>query len=268
MTIYSAQDQVSNQRYIDINGMLISNNATTPNTKIDVSAGLCGDVSNSFDINLGNWYGSVPVPANANVVSTIDATLNGALGLDQGSLAASKVYYVHVIFDISGQLLPSVMISLSKSAPLLPAGYSNFRWIGQMMTDSSSHFLLGYNSGQNRERVWVYDAPQATSVTAGTSATYAPIDLSALVPNGIAQLPVLFRVNWTANAAGDTFNMQGVNATGDQWTLIAPAAGGTAHTVGFGIVNAQISSSLPKVNYKVSAVGGVAINVAGFSYSL
>lgn len=267
MTIYSNSDPVKDQSYMAITGFQISNNATTPNTKIDVAAGLCRDQTNTFDINLGNWFGSVPSPASANVSSTINAAVNGALGLDTGALAASKVYYVHAIFDVSGQLPPSLVLSLSRIAPLLPAGYSNFRWIGQRATDSSVHFLLGYDSGQNSERQFVFDASQATSVTAGTSATYAAIDISALVP-AIDQLPVLFRANWTANAAADSFNMQGGNAVGDQWSLIASAAGGTAHTIGFGYVNSQLVSSVPKVNYKVSAVGGVAINISGFNYSL
>ncbi len=268
MTVFSNSDPVANQSYLAVTGLQISNNSTTPNSKIDISAGLCRDVTNTFDINLGNWYGAVPTATiTANTSTTINAAVNGALGLDTGTFAASKIYYVHVIFDATGKNAPSALISLSRTAPLLPAGYSNFRWLGQMITDSSIHFLPGYNSGQNSERVFVFDAPQATSVTAGTSATYAAISLAALVPN-VDQLQVLFRANWTANAAADTFNMQGGNATGDQWSLISQVAGGTAHTIGFGTVNSQLVATVPTVNYKVSAAGGVAINVAGFSYSL
>ncbi len=268
MTIYSPLDPVANQGMLYVNGLQISNNATTPNTKIDIAPGLCRDSTDTFDINLGNWYGAVPTATiTANTTTTINAATSGALGLDTGTFAASKVYYVHVIFDNTMNLAPSALISLSRTAPTLPAGYSNFRWIGQMMTDASTHFLLGYNYGQNSDRTFVYDSPQATSVTAGTSATYAAIVLTTLVPT-IDQTPVLFKADWTANAAGDTFNMQGGNATGDQWTMIAPVAGGTAHTVGFGTVMSQLVAGVATSNYKVSAVGGVAINVAGFSYSL
>lgn len=268
MTVYSSLVPVSNQGSLYVSGFLITNNATTPNTKIDVSAGLCRDSTDTYDINLGNWYGSVSVaPPTLNASFTINAAVNGALGLDTGTFAASKVYYVHAIFDNTLNNSPSVLISLSRTAPTLPSGYSNFRWIGQMVTDSSTHFLLGYNYGQNSDRSFVYDSPQATSVTAGTSATYAAIVLTTLVPT-IDQTPVLFRANWTANAAGDTFNMQGGNATGDQWSMIAPVAGGTAHTLGFGYAMSQLVAGVATSNYKVSAVGGVAINVAGFSYSL
>jgi hypothetical protein len=159
------------------------------------------------------------------------------------------------------------MISLAAAAtgPLMPFGYSIFRHIGYAVTDSSVHFLLFWQSGNNNARIFTYDAYQATSVTAGTSATYAAIDLSALVP-AISNLPVTFEINWTANAAADVFAMQGVNQTGDAWTVIAPVAGATAHTVAFGQVDSQLLAGVAKVNYKVSAVGGVAVNVARFNF--
>jgi hypothetical protein len=71
----------------------------------------------------------------------------------------------------------------------------------------------------------------------------------------------------TQLTAADVLNMQGVNATGDAIKVIAPVAGATAHTFGYALVNAQLSSSLPKINYKVSA-GTVALNVAGFTVAV
>lgn len=254
------------QKFLYINEMKISNNATTPNTKIDISAGLCRDQTDTYDLELGN-YDNFDNGQTANSVTTIDATVNGFNGLDTGSLAASTLYYVYVINDPVSANLPGAMISTAAPSvgPLMPFGYSAYRHVGYAVTDSSVHFLLMYNSGNNNSRIFTYDAPQATSVTAGTSATYASINLTALVP-AVDNLPVLFRANWTANAAADTFNMHGGNMTGDEWTLIAPVAGGTAHTVGFGQVLSQLVATVPTVQYKVSAVGGVAINVVGFNY--
>lgn len=243
-----------NTKYVQIYSLPVTNNATTPNTKIDVGTGVCRDSTDVFDI------------VNAASV-TIDATVNGLNGLDTGSLAASKLYYVLLVGDpVSGQTT-GAMISLSSTAPLLPFGYSVFRVIGYMVTDAAVHFLKCYQSGSQNARVFTFDAPQATSVTAGTSATYAAIDLSALVPV-VDNLPVNFQINWTANAAADVFNMHGGASTGDQWQVIAPVAGATAHTVQYGKVLSQLVTNVPKVEYKVSAVGGVAINVAGFNYYL
>lgn len=255
---------IVNQPFLYINELKISNDATTPNTKLDVSAGICRDSTNTYDINLGNFNGqNNSGSANANTI--INAAVNGVNGLDTGALGASSLYAVYVVGDAVSGNATCAMLSLNQSQPLLPFGYNVFRKIGYVVTDGSSHLVAGYWSGNNNSRQFTYDAPIATSVTAGTSATYAAIDLTALVPP-VDQLPVHFKANWTANAAADVFNMQGANSTGDAWTVIAPVAGATAHTVAFGQVLAQLVSGAPKVNYKVSAVGGVAINVAGYNY--
>jgi len=245
---------VENQPFLYINGLQVTNDATTPNTKIDLAAGSARDSTDTMDIIL-------------STAVVINAAANGAINrLDQGTFAASLVYAVYVIGDSSNKNQPAGLLSLASNAvPLLPFGYDSFRKVGYAVSDASVHFLKAYIAGNNNYRRFVYDAPQATSVTAGTSATYAAIDLHTLVP-AVDQTPVLFRANWTANAAADTFNMQGGNSTGDQWTMIAPVAGGTAHTVGFGSVLSQLVAGVPTSNYKVSAVGGVAINVAAFDF--
>lgn len=240
--------------FLYINGMIVSNNATTPNTKVDVSAGQCRDSNDVMDIVFESSI-------------TINASANGAVNrLDAGTFAASKVYAIYAIGDSTNKKAPGGLLSLaSNSAPTMPFGYDSYRKIGYMVSDGSVHFLKAYISGNNNARRFTYDAPLATSVTAGTSATYAAIDLSILVPP-VDQTPVVFKADWTANAAADTFNMQGGNSTGDAWTLISQVAGGTAHTIGFGVVLSQLVSGVPTSNYKVSAVGGVAINVAAFEF--
>lgn len=245
---------VENLPFLYINGLVVSNNATTPNTKVNLSSGQCRDSNDIMDINL----------LTAVVIDT--AVIGEINGLDQGVLLASKVYAIYAIGDSTNKHQPAGLISLSSNTvPLMPFGYDSYRKVGYAVTDSSVHFLKAYISGNNNARRFTYDAPLATAVTAGTSATYAAIDLSILVP-AVDNLPVTFRANWTANAAADTFNMQGGNGTGDQWTMIAPVAGATAHSVGFGVVLSQLVTAVPTSNYKVSAVGGVAINVAAFEF--
>lgn len=246
---------IVNNPSLYMNGLGISNNVTTPNTKLDIASGTCRDSTNVYDMTL---LSSI----------TINAADTGVNGIDTGTFAASKVYAVHLISDpVSGNATAG-MISLSATAPTMPTGYSAFRVIGYIVSDGSTHFLKGYwTAGNTGLRTFTYDAFLATSVTAGTSSSYAAIDLTTKVP-AIDNLPVRFEFNWTANAAADTFNMQGGNGVGDQFLAIAPVAGGTAHTVGFAQILSQLVSGVPKVNYKVSAVGGVAINVAGYQVSL
>lgn len=243
---------VENQPFLYINGMIVTNNADAPDTQLDVSAGICRDSNDNTDIEA--------------VAATIDTDVVAALnGLDQGVLEASKVYAVYAIGDSSNKKPSGYLLSLASNAlPLMPFGYDSYRKIGYAITDSSADFLLHIQSGNNNYRLFTLDVPIATAVTAGNSATYAAVTLTAFVPP-VENLPVLIECDWTANAAADTLALQAFNATGDTVKYIAPVAGATAHTLVRDYVQAQLDSAAPKINYKVSA-GTVAINVAGFQF--
>ena len=264
MTIFSASDPVSNQPYLAINGFQVSNDATTPNTLLDLSAGLCRDSTNTFDINLGNWFGEAP-SLSANTSTIINAAINGPLGLDTGTFAEASFYYVHVIFDATGYNIPSALISLSRTAPLLPAGYSNFRWIGSAATISNAiHFLPGYNYGAENERLFMYDAPQSVGTTA-TEAAYTAISLAKLVP-AINNIPVWLSVVFTPGTAGDTLSLQPGNATAATVVITGPVISQPyTHNV---LVMAQLVAGVPTINYKNSGTDTVAISVLGYQYSL
>jgi hypothetical protein len=263
--------QIQNDSVIDVSpylykyGLTITNDATTPNTKLDIAAGQCRDSANQIDMGIGS---SFVVPYQSIAVTApivLDATINGANGLDTGSLGASSMYAVYLIGDSRGYKSTATILSLaSSSAPLLPLGYDSYRIIGYWATDASSHFLLGYYTGNQGLLIFKYDAPQATAITAGAATSYTAVTLTSLVPPVNNSL-VNIQFNLNANAAGDTLKLQGANATGDAITIIAQAAGGTAHLEGYVDVDAQLVSGAPKINYKVStASAAVALNVAGF----
>lgn len=234
-----------------VNGLEITNNGTSPDEIINIAAGQCRDSTNVFDMVL----------SSSVAVSNL---LSGVGGLDTGTVAASKVYAVYLISDPISGIATAGILSLSQSQPLMPFGYSAFRKIGYAVTDATSDFLLMKISGNNNYRWLNYDVPAATAVTAGNSATYAAVTLTALVP-AVASCPVMIESNWTANAAADTMALQGFGATGDTVKYIAGVAGATAHTLVRDYVQSELDSGVPKINYKVSA-GTVAINVAGFQY--
>lgn len=245
-----------------MNGLQISNDATTPNTLLDIGAGVTIDSTDTFQmIN------------NGTIV--INAATNGLNGLDTGTLAASKVYAVLLISDPVDLKPIGAMISLSATAPLMPFSYSAFKVIGYVATDASAHFLLGYwTAGEgNSRRVFMYDAPQATAVTAGSSTTYANVDLTKWVPLPPAggNRPVWIATNYAPNAAADTLKLQPGNATGDAITITAAVVAGTAHVTRNDFLMAQtvaISTvPSPTINYKVSSGSdAVAINVAGYEW--
>lgn len=246
--------QSENLPNLYIDRMQVSNNATTPNTKVDVAAGQCRDSNDVMDLVLDEAV-------------VVNAAVNGYNGLDTGSFAASKVYAVYVIGDSHNNNPVGAMLSLaSSSAPLLPFGYDSYRKVGYAVSDASVHFLLMYNYGNGNWRQFNYDAPQATAVTAGNATSYTAVSLLALVPP-VENLPVSVAFAFTPGAASRTLKLTPGNGTGDAVTItgqvVSVVVSGNAN------VMSKVTSAVPEVDYKVANSGdAVALNVAGFSYSV
>ena len=234
-------------------GLGLSNNATTPNTKLDVAVGSILDSTQTFQINL-------------DVAVTIDASVNGVNGLDTGSLAASKLYKVFVISDPTGQYVTGALLSLS-ATPLMPYGYGAHALVGYVATSAGSVFLKGYwTDDKSSLRTFMYDAPQATAVTAGNAVAYTAIDLSALVP-AVANIPVYVDSALTPSAASQTLKLQPAAGTGDAVTITSQVNAVVVSSQS--LVIATLASGLPKVNYKVSNAGAAAaINVGGYQFAI
>lgn len=234
------------------NGLKISNDATTPNTKLDVAIGTIMDSTGVYQIEL-------------DTAVVINAATTGRNALDTGSLAASKVYTVFVIGDPVDANVTSCLLSLSATAPLMPFGYSVFAKIGYIVTDSSVHFLKGYwTAGNSTLRSFVYDAPQATAVTAGAATSYTAVALTALVPP-IEDTPVSMAFAFTPGAASRTLKMTPGNGTGDAVTITGQVV--SVIVSGNAEVFSKVTSAVPEIDYKVSNAGdAVALNVAGFDF--
>lgn len=247
----SQLDPIVNQPALYINGLVISNNATTPNTKLDVAPGICRDQNNVIDMNLGNYLSQGNTALSANTATVLNFGVNGANGLDTGSIAASTFYYIMVIGDSSGKNPVAVLASLSAGAPTLPFGYDSLRVIGCCLTDGSSHILPFYVNGQGSVKYFQWDAPIAVTVTAsGTSASYSAMDLSVGVPAS-KYGRVALKYKWTNNAPADALNFTPAGAAGDFMTVLGIAAG-VAQEDNFVILPLTVSS-VPKVSYKTSA---------------
>ena len=234
------------------NGLGISNNATTPNTKLDLAPGSCLDSTGTFQLTLSS-------------TATINAATNGLNGLDTGTFAASTVYKVFLVADPVTQQAAGAMISTS-ATPLLPFGYSAYALVGYATTDSSVHFLSGYwSNNDSARRAFTYDAP-IIALSGGTQTGYTGVALTAFVPP-VANSQVNMYMLFAANAAGNTANLQGYNSTGDQVTVIARTATGTAHTTANVSVLAQLNSAAPSIKYKVAA-GALSLYVTGYVFDL
>ena len=99
---------IVNLPFLYINNLKISNNATTPNSLLDIGAGQCRDSSNVYDMTLGSSV-------------TINSANTGLNGIDTGAVAAAKVYYVYLITDPVTANPAGCMISLALPAPAVRA---------------------------------------------------------------------------------------------------------------------------------------------------
>lgn len=249
-----------------IRDMKITNNATTPNTQVDVSAGICRDNDNKFDINLGN-FGGIYSGMASNTSNTIDATANGANGLDTGALGANKLYYVYVIGDARTANLSKCILSLAAPSvgPLMPSGYNVYRHIGYMFTGAGSTFLKCYNAGNGNAREFKYDAPVA-GLAAGNAVAFTAVALTNKVPL-VEDTPVMFSYSFLPGAASRTANISPGNGVGNGVTITGQV---TAVAISGNVeILSKVTASVPEVDYKVANAGdALTLLVAGFKYYL
>lgn len=90
-------------------GYRAGNNAGSPNSKIDITA------NTALLTSLAGFSVS-----RKSVSVTLNVAVNGANGLDVGSLTANTVYYTFLIDNGS---ITASLASLSSTAPTLPSGY-------------------------------------------------------------------------------------------------------------------------------------------------
>lgn len=267
MTVaYGSIKPALNTIYNQIEGFMISRNATTPTTKLTISAGVCRDQSTTFDINLGDYKGT---SASANANTVLDTAIVGAGGIDTGVLAASKLYNVYAIGDIKNGNLPTVVASLSypDTGPLMPYGYNTYRRIGFAVTDAGTTFIDMEVAGTSNLRALYYLEEVTTSVTAGNATTNSAILLTNKVPSENGNIVDLEIIYTPASAA----NLGYVGIIGTT-TYTFKVAGQVSAVPIYGQPQLAVrlsASSIPQVWYKVTNAGdAMAVNVRGFTYTL
>ncbi len=241
------------QPFLYISGLALSNDATTPHSKLDVSAGQCRDSNDIIDM----------VYSTSTV---INCGATGFNGLDTGSLAVSTFYKVYAIADSSNYNPSGFIVTLQASTvPLMPLGYDSLRLIGFFLTDSSGFILSFYMAAATAGnlRYIQYDAPIAVTVTdSGTSSSYSAMDLSVAVPKTNFEKVKIY-AKWDPNAAADILTFQASGGTGN-W-LINTAVSTTVQDFNFDILPLLVTA-IPKISYKVSAGTLTAVTVLGYDF--
>ncbi len=195
MLAYYPKFQVTARR--SASGLICTNDATTPLTKIGVSV--------DSAILVAASGAGMPISATSG---TIDATTTGANGLDTGALASSSWYYAYLI---SNGTTTSGLVSLSSTAPLLPSGYTYYMRLCSFPTDASSKFLRVMQVGGRAQYVVgggtnTPSIPSFATGTAGTTTNPAPpTSYVAYVVrgNGKPVPPVARRVSVSANVTNN-----------------------------------------------------------------
>lgn len=251
-------DPIYSLPHLYINGLNISIASTTV---LAVAPGQARDANNNIDMPVGfpNLQGNVLPPVlfqNYMQPLFINSVVNGANGLDSGTIAASTQYAIYLIGDSRGYQPVAAVLSLTSNAfPLLPFGYDSYRLIGFIQTDGSSHFVYATHKPQNMVGALAYYLQPAVSVLSGGNATtFTAIDLSSAIPTTtLPNIIVELLVTFTPAAIGDVvqFRPTGSSATAGLVTIVGIAAN-VAQTQYVQVI-AGVGSSKPEIDYLVTS---------------
>jgi hypothetical protein len=149
-------------------GLILSNDGTSPNTVLDISAGQCVDSTNAFVINLAAFTKSTGGSWAAG---------SGSNGMGTGLTIANSTWY-HVFAIIKGGN-PDVYFDTSVTAANAPAGTTAFRRIGSFLTNGSAQIIAFTQNGD--EFAWVTTVEDVNTATWSTGPTLQTLT----VPTGV-----------------------------------------------------------------------------------
>ena len=195
-------------------------------------------------------------------LATINAANAGVVNsLDTGALGNSSWYYVYMIGDSLNKLPSGGYLSLSASAPALPAGYDMFRMIGAVLTDGSAHFLKFYQVNN----YFQFDAPISV-LSGGTATSYTAIDLSVAVPPVNFGLVTLYSA-YTPATANNAAKFRPTGATAD-WQIQTGQVAAKISDNQFKILP-LVAAAKPEIDYLVgNGSDALSVSVQGFDMVL
>jgi hypothetical protein len=211
-----------------LTGLALANDGTTPNTVIDIAAGVAADANNVELMRLKT--------AITKSIASTWAVGSGNGGLDTGTVAASTWYHVWLIRRPDTGVVDA-LISTSATAPTMPSNYTQRRRIGSIFVNGSSNISLFTQNGD--EFLWLTSVQDAINVSIG--ATNTPVTLT--VPTGV-KVNALFNCFLISGAvdSGGVFNSLDQTETtiiGGNQTLTTDAAG----EGGSGLMNIRTNTS-------------------------
>ena len=242
-------------------------------TVIALAPGQARDSNDIIDMPVGfpDLQGNtLPPILNLNYMQPlyINSSVNGANGLDQGTLEAAASYGVWLIGDSRGYNPVAGLLSLTSNAyPLLPFGYDSLRLIGFATTASTAFANSRILNAVNLKAFYLQ--PAVSVLSAGNATTFTAIDLSSAIPTGTdVNVIAYLNVQFTPAAAGDIaqFRPTGSSATSGLVTISGIAAGIPQQQ--FQQVICGVGASHPEIDYQVTASGdALSVQVVGYSFT-
>lgn len=148
----------------------IANNVTTPNTKLDFTAG-------NAQADDGYLVFSV-----AALTKQIDATWVAGTnqgGLDTGTVAINTWYHCYAIYNPS-TLASDFLFTTTYGSPTLPSGFTKKKWVMAVLTDGSANIIPFTQTGKH-----VDFGTSIVNYSATTSIPTSFTNLSVSAPTGI-----------------------------------------------------------------------------------
>lgn len=192
---------------------------------------------------------------------TLSNIVAGVNGLDTGTVASDTMYAVYAIGSSYGVVASASLLSLASSAaPTLPSDYDMYRRIGWALTDGTSDFLMFYQYGADTTRQYFYDVG-ISELAAGSSATYADVDLATSVPP--IATTVIMDIDYTPAGASDVaeFLPFGSSATNG---VVRFNCGVAAAQIGTVSLPGALNGAVPTIQYKVVAGGSLTLLTMGY----
>lgn len=239
-----------------LSGLSLSNDAGTPNTVIDVAAGVCM----SDDVTTMMTLAAFTKNANSTwVVGTGNGSADGAASYT--TLGASTWYHVFVI-ERTDTGVVDILTSKSATAPTLPTNYTKQRRIGSFKTNASSQIIKFKQDGDLFQ--WDATVADVNSVN-GTNPGTAAVTRTLTTPLGV-RCEALVQVGFSATTPA-TDNPAGILISDLSISDQAPSVG-NATIVGYSQLNNFFAPARVMTNTSSQVRSRLQISTAGTVLSI
>lgn len=242
-----------------INGYILSNSAGDPNHDIDVTVGVARSENNAVTILSG-------AAITDKAIDAAWAAGSAAGMLDTGAVANDTWYHIFAIKNVTTGAV-DILASTSFASPTMPAGYTQKRRLGSVLTDGSANIILFSQYGD--EFLWKDPPLDVDATNPGTLA----VTRTLTVPTGLkvhAMINIFLKgATGAANALAYISSLD-VNDEAVSATAAPLGSGGdiglsTTEIFGTMQVRTNTSAQICTRNYNTDAASAIRVATLGWT---